>query len=150
MMVHPDCLRDPDVPILSNIMHHEQGQFEGPELEQADEIIDLFEAWDNAVIVCEDFQLRTIAAELSPVRIRAMLELYLHRLSEDPRPILLQMPSLAKSTVTDPRLKQWKLYRPGEEHARDSLRHAITFLRRCTKDQRLRKLAWPSIYGGLK
>lgn len=147
IMVHPECLSDPDVSILENILHYEQGQFEGPELDQADEIIGLLQAWDNAAIVCEDFQLRTTAAELSPVRIRAMVELYIHRDPEENRPIFLQMPSLAKTTVTDKRLKQWKLYRPGEEHARDSLRHSITFLRRASVDVRIRRAAWPSIYG---
>lgn len=151
MMVHPDCLTDPDVSILANIMHHEQGQFDGPEVEQAIQIIDLFDAWDTAAIVCEDFQLRTIAAELSPVRIRAMLELHLFREPDEGRSIFLQMPSMATGTMTDARLKDWKLYRPGQEHARDSLRHALMFLRRCTdpnQGARLRKLAWPHIYGG--
>ena len=102
---------------------------------------------DNAAIVCEDFQLRTLAAELSPVRIRAMIEMYIRLSPDENRPIFLQMPSLAKSTVTDARLKQWKLYRPGEEHARDSLRHSITFLRRASVDVRIRRAAWPAIYG---
>jgi hypothetical protein len=147
MMIHPDALKDPEISIVDNIMHYEQGQFEGAELDQAEEIIQLLQAWDNAVIVCEDFQLREITAELSPVRIRAMIEMYLRLDPEEDRPIWLQMPALAKGTITDQRLKQWKLYRPGQEHARDALRHSIMFFRRASAELKIRRTAWPEIYG---
>lgn len=149
IMVHPDALEDEDVSILANIMHYDQGQFEGTELEQADEIISLWEAWDNAALVCESFELRQADAELQPVIIRAMLEWYLHKLPRvERRPLFVQSPSLVMNSITDARLKRWGIYHKGQEHARDSLRHSIMFLRRAKEDQRIRKLAWPQLFGG--
>jgi hypothetical protein len=40
------------------------------------------------------------------------------------------MPSLAMSTVPDDRQKRWGFWVPGKEHARDAVKHNITFLKR--------------------
>lgn len=108
--------------------------------------------WPSAAVVVEDFILRTDRREksrelLSPVRITANLRHHLWRLG---RTMILQQPSMAKTTVTDERLKLWGCYSAvgGLRHARDADRHALTFIRRCYGAQGfpLRALAWPHIY----
>lgn len=117
------------------------------------EMLAIVDAWPGAASLCEDFILRTsnMARDvLSSVRVTAAFEFGLWMIGriEAPR----QSPSLAKTTVTDDRLKRWGFYRRegGMRHARDADRHAITFLRRCSmgaEGQALREQAWPHIYG---
>jgi hypothetical protein len=144
--VHPDALEDPDVPILENILHWDQGQIVGDEHSQVDHIIEMLDLWDGAAVLFEDFELRTMAAELSPVRITNTVSWALTRLFDPPRNIFLQMPAMAMTTATDARLRRWKLYRPGQEHARDATRHAIVFLRRAKQAARMRAAAFPHAY----
>jgi hypothetical protein len=149
MMVHREALEDPDVDILDNVLHWEQGQFEGEEVDQAFQIAELMDLWDDAAFVMEDFILQQFSQGrelLSPVRLTAMLSYHAAISYDSPRTIFLQMPSLAMSTVTDPRLKSWGFYKPGSVHARDATRHAITFLRRSKENTRLRRTAWPALY----
>jgi hypothetical protein len=149
IVVHGDSLSDPHCSILENIIHWEQGQFEGDEFAQADEIITLIDLWDDAAILFEDFILRKFSAGrelLSPVRITSMVAYHISRTYTPPRPIFMQMSELAMSTVTDDRLKKWGLYQPGEQHARDALRHSVTFMRRSKDNKRIREAAWPHIY----
>jgi hypothetical protein len=40
-----------------------------------------------------------------------------------------QTPSLAKTTVTDKRLKKLGLWVPGRDHERDALRHLVLYMR---------------------
>ena len=146
MTVHYEALLSDDYPILDNIIHHSQGELLGDEIGQLDEIASLFDVWDSAAIVFEDFQLRTLAAELSPVRIKAVAEYIAATMFLPARTVFDQMPSLAMTTATDERLKSWGLYHKGEEHARDAERHAITFLRRAKTNRKLRTAAWPKLY----
>jgi hypothetical protein len=151
MMVHPDALVDPDISVLSNIEHWTHGQFTGNEDDQAKQIIDLVEAWPDSALVMEQFKVRQMAVDLSPVRIIAKVEFGLKwMLDEDTiKPTrFMQMPALAKSTVTDARLREWGLYERagGMEHARDADRHALTFLRRAKERAQLRQQAWPYLY----
>jgi hypothetical protein len=117
------------------------------------EMLALIEQWPGAAILSEDFILRTsnMGREvLSAVRVTAAFEFGCWVLGR----ILVprQQPALAKTTVTDDRLKSWGFYRSegGMRHARDADRHSITFLRRC-KDPKegnaLRSMAWPHLYG---
>jgi hypothetical protein len=147
MTVHEAALRSDGYSILENILYWEQGQIEGEEVEQEEAIREMMDSWDGAALLFEDFQLRTLAAELSPVRITAVAVYMAQKMFLPPRPIFKQMPSLAMSTVSDDRLKSWGLYKRGQEHARDAERHAITFMRRAKSDERLRAMAWPSLYG---
>lgn len=39
-----------------------------------------------------------------------------------------QMAQQAKGFVTDEKLKKWGMYKPGQKHARDSIRHGCYFL----------------------
>jgi len=147
MSVHPEALEDHDYPILTNITFWQQGEIaEANEIRQTDVIAEFMEAWPNAAILFEDFHLRTLAAELSPVRITAMATYIAQTHFIPPRPVFLQTSSLAMSTVTDSRLKSWGLYKRGQGHARDAERHAIVFLRRASQHNTLRTAAWPNLY----
>lgn len=113
------------------------------------ELIELIKMWPEAAIVIEDFILRQFRKDrdlLSPVRITAAISQYLWSVNRD---YSTQQPSLAKSTMTDDRLKRMGLYRAdgGLNHARDADRHAITFLRRCKMNPHIRAAAFPHLYG---
>ncbi len=154
MCCEPDALSDPDVSVLASLGHRAHGQVGGNENEQAVALGELIAAWPGCAVVIESFTLRTfkMSAELlSPVRVTAKLELLLHMGSLDLDPnthIWKQEPSLAKSTATDQRLKDWGLYQKegGLEHARDADRHAITFLRRASSSKQLRYVSWPGLF----
>ena len=67
------------------------------------------------------------AVPLSPLRIGSMIALAAELAAVEVR---YQMASLAKTTVTDDRLRRWGLWAKGSSHARDAIRHAVTYLRR--------------------
>ena len=168
MVVHPEALVDPEIPILTNILDRANGQVraipatpngKAPKaLNLALEerrciktlVSDVLYPWYGAALVIEDFLLRKKVMDrelLSPVRLCAALELAaeyegfsmtLHR----------QSPSEAKTTATDARLKDWGLYSRagGMQHARDADRHSITFLRRAKARGSVRGEAWPHLY----
>lgn len=155
MCVEQDALSDPDVSILRSIAHKAQGQVAGDEDKQAMILIELIAAWPSAAVVIEDFILRKFVSGrelLSPVRITAKVEFALKYGLLDvgrPRDVFKQQPSLAMKTATDDRMKDWGLYirEGGEEHARDAMRHCITFMRRAGEKPALRSAAWPRVYG---
>ncbi len=124
--VHPEAMTgDPDIPIMANIEWWTAGQFTGRQDDQVDQIVAMVRSWPGARLVTEDFKVRQLNAELSPVEINAMV------LRETrPRYWVKQMPSLAMDTVTDERQKLWGFWIPGQEHARDAVKHNITFLKR--------------------
>lgn len=124
----------------------------GAEDEAVYRLAKLINQWPTAAVVVEDFILRAERKEksrnlLSPVRITAKLETYLWRQN---RPMFLQQPSQAKTTITDERLALWHCKADDglEDHARDADRHAVLFARRCLgpAGAGLKKLAWPHIY----
>lgn len=124
--VHPEAMSgDPDIKILPNILFWAAGQFSGLRNSQVDEIRDLIAEWHDARLVSESFRVRQLNAVLEPDRINAILEYVLR-----PRYLVYQEPGLAMSTVTDDRQKDWGFWVPGQEHARDAIKHNITFLRR--------------------
>lgn len=124
--VHPDAMGgDATIPIFSNIDLWTCGQFSGKQADQVDEAVALIEAYPAARLVTEDFKVRQLNALLDPAEINATLSWAIR-----PRYFVKQMPSLAMGTVTDERLKAWGFWVPGAEHARDAIRHNITFLRR--------------------
>jgi hypothetical protein len=106
------------------------GQMSGEEFQQAFDMSRLIDrVWPCAVII-EDFIPRQINKErwfLSPVRITNQLGMLMWLKD---RQWLLQSASLAKSTITDDRLKGATLWNPGQPHANDATRHLLTFLRR--------------------
>lgn len=127
--VHPDALSgDPAIGVVNNVEFWCAGQFEGDENSQADEIVELIEHWPSARLVIEDFILRkqSQARELlSPVRITSVLEWAVR-----PRYFIKQQPSLAMTTITDDRQKAMGFWVPGQQHARDAIKHNLTFLKR--------------------
>jgi len=134
--IWPEALTEPDVKILANIASWSAGEFTGSEAEMTDAMMDLIDAWsENALVGYEDFILRTFSMGrelLSPVRLGARLE---DRMYREQRMSQLQKPqqaSLALKKVTDERLKRWGFWDllKGQEHARDAVRHAITFASR--------------------
>lgn len=126
------------------ITHKDSGQFVGEVLEQGEEIATLFDAWPTAAIVLEHFQPRQAAYELSAIQVETIAE-YIAFCDRREETTFKQLPSLALSTITDERLKGWKLYKPGEQHGRDAFRHALMFHRRCMENSGLAKTAWPKL-----
>lgn len=154
MVVHPDALTEPDVPILSNIEYKAWGEIGGAGMANEGEqlalsrILDLVKGWPLTAVGTESFRLRQFTKDLellTPVRINAALKYALW--AGEWGQLWEQQPDLAKKTATDARLKQWGLYDSHSgPHARDATRHAITFLRRCKGRPRLREMAWPQLY----
>lgn len=137
--VHPDAVGgDPEIPVMDNVEFWTAGEFTGKQADQVDEILALVHDWPAARLVTEKFQIRQISALLDPAEINATL-----RWAVRPRYFVEQQPALAMSTVTDDRQKDWGYWIPGKPHARDAVKHAITFLKR-RKEQEVaaaRKLA---------
>jgi hypothetical protein len=124
--VHPDAMTgDPDITVMSNIEWWTAGEFTGSSLSQCDEVVELCVSWPGARLVTEDFKLRQMAAELDPVEINHTVAWALR-----PRYFVKQSAALAMGTVTDDRQKAWGFWIPGKPHARDAVKHAITFLKR--------------------
>ena len=102
-------------------------------------------------VVIESFTLRMFSQSpdlVSPVRIIAGVKQSLRDegLTPEPAYIFQQSPSTAKSVCPDRRLRQWDLYWGGQQHARDSLRHVVTFLRRAKEREHLREMAWDGLH----
>jgi hypothetical protein len=100
-------------------------------------MLGLVKDWPMAAVVVEDFILDMNRADqarhtLSPVRITSALSYGLHSMGHNPSKIIVQNRSLAKTTCTDDRLKNWGLYDSHSgPHARDATRHAFYVLRTC-------------------
>lgn len=154
MVVHPDALVDPDVPILANMEYHVTGQIPGAGMADESEqlaiskIMDLINGWAGSAIGTESFRLRQFTKDLellTPVRLNAAMKYALW--AGGWGQLYEQSPDMAKKTATDARLKDWGLYNMHSGgHARDADRHAITFLRRCKSNPNLRQLAWPWLF----
>lgn len=124
--VHPDAMGgDPDIPVIPNIEWWTAGEFTGNLDDQCDEAVELINSWPNARLVSEAFILRQLNADLAPVEMNAKM-----RWAFRPRYFSMQQASMAMSTVTDDRQKSWGLWVPGKPHARDGVKHAVTFLKR--------------------
>lgn len=79
---------------------------------------------ERVELVVEDFKLRQMAVELSPVEVTFALRAYL-RVLKLPDVAAYQSAGSAKSFGTAARLKHWRLYAigRGSDHKRDALRH---------------------------
>lgn len=122
------------------------------------QMLNIWENFDACAVVIEDFVLDVGKANmgrdlLTPVRIIAGFSTLLQysynaKIMES---VFIQNRSLAKTTCTDDRLKNWNLYDSNSgPHARDATRHAFYFLRDCCgdgDDARLKRhLAWPHLF----
>lgn len=107
------------------------GQMSGEEYQQSHDLFRLIKNCQPCAVVIEDFIPRFLNQArhfLSPVRITNQLTMLMW---DAKLPWLLQMPSMAKSTIPDEYLQAHDLYSPGMPHANDALRHCLTLLRRC-------------------
>lgn len=132
--VYLAAIEDESYRIKDNITFWTAGEFRGTESIQADQMFELVEAWPDAKVVIEDFILRKFSSArelLSPVRITERLDDRMYCNCPN-RPLIKQPASLAMTTVTDIRLKKMGLYNAlsGQEHARDAVRHNITWMKR--------------------
>lgn len=148
--VHPDSLTDPDCPIMSNITHKSWGQLIGTEMQQVDQMVELASGWPGAAIGVEDFIVRqyNMSREfLAPVRLTAAFSYTISR--QYKAKVWKQQPSLAKTTITDDRLKSMGFWSQTEAmpHARDGIRHSLTFLKRLKSQRNLLKEVFPALAG---
>ena len=140
--------RQKDILLNKRFWNHGEIDCRTDESEGIWAIKNLIDEYPLAAVVFEDFQLRQLAADLSPVRIISCVEQYFWE--KDRSSLFKQMPSM-KATATDDRMKNWGVYTPrgGLQHARDADRHLMIFLRRCLDTKTglaLRKKAWPQTY----
>lgn len=101
----------------------------------------------TVAIVVEDFivdfkQITKARDALSPVRVTAKLE---QALWDRGLHIHLQERSNPKVSMNNDRLRELGLLSDtaGQPHARDAMRHAMYFIRRCINSPELRHSAWP-------
>lgn len=122
-------------------------------------MVNMCDQYDNYAVVLEDFVLDVRKANmgrdlLTPVRIiSGFTALLQYSFIDEPvmEKVFIQNRALAKTTCTDDRLKNWKLYdRNSGPHARDALRHAFYFLRERfgggADASYKRHLAWPHLF----
>jgi hypothetical protein len=136
--VYKMAMTSPDYKILDNVVLWSAGEFVGGMVDQVREMMDLVNCWPEAKIIMEQFILRKMTMDpnmLDPVRVMSAFEFALatgRRRGEPVRVIILQQPSLAMSTVTDERLSAigYSDSLSGKPHARDAVRHNLTWLRR--------------------
>jgi hypothetical protein len=146
LRIHLIAMQSTEYRIIDNIVTWSAGQINGSVGHQIDKLVDLVDCWPEAEIVCEDFNLRQLRGGrelLDPVRIMEPLRWWLERggvrawdveEGEDwkPRELHIQQPGLAMSVITDERLESIGVLHltNSKPHARDALRHALTFARR--------------------
>lgn len=85
----------------------------------------MFLPWD--VIVSESFVLdgRTPNPDVTPLKIEGALESHAHRTSA----LLRLQRNNFKAHVDNDLLKKFNLYWPGQQHAMDSARHALAYMK---------------------
>lgn len=137
----------------SEVLEWEYGEITGHEVDQAIEICRILrttQGMDYKVgpaAVIEDFTIQINAPTtdpelLSPVRIGAMLVMCRRLRQMGDTHLVFQNRTIAKTTITDERLKALGYYVPGPDHIRDATRIAITALRRARQDMGFRDELW--------
>lgn len=150
LSIHDAAMRSPDYRILENVAYWSAGEITGPVERQIDKLIDLVDAWEDAEVGFESFHLRQLRGGpelLDPIRITQPVKWWLEmggKRAGDPdwlpRTVHFQQPSLAMTTITDELLRSTGILHltAGKPHARDALRHALTFARRVKKQMNQR------------
>lgn len=145
----------PDAP--SEIVERYSGEIRGRESDQVTKLcrwIRTVQGLDYKIgpaVICESFDFGGPQRDpevYSPVRIAAMLKFAYEQehlsLFGDAR-LVLQGRVIAKTTATDERLKEWRLWVPSStDHARDAERHIVTALRRAKQKRAFRDRLWDS------
>lgn len=139
--VHPEALTEPDVRILDNVLHFGFGEFEGGEFSQVDQMIELADEWENAILGTEHFILQQFRRDenlLTLVRLNAAFRYEMMRHGRSRR-VHRQNAQLAFTTITDARLASWGYASrlAGKPHAKDAVKHALTFLKRLKTQPKL-------------
>lgn len=159
MAVDP-CVLVGTKPIHRSLAHWACGETHGNENQMSSEMLELYDSWPDAAIGIESFVIQKFLQHrefLSPVRVRSKIEygLWLQEkweAAEDDRPIgrgrylFTQTPSLAKSTLTNDRQREYNLWSPGLDHKRDAIKHCFTFLQRAQEKPKMRAVAWPMLF----
>lgn len=134
--IWPEAMYKPDLKILAHVAAWSAGEFTGTEKQMVDQMMALVYAWsDHTAVGWEDFILQKFLMSrdlLAPVRVAARFEDRMECANREYQLRKPQLASLAMTTVTDERLKAWGFWNslPGQPHARDAVRHNITWLRR--------------------
>lgn len=126
-----EALRSPEYRIMDNVHFWTAGEFIGSVASQAEQMVDLVQCWPGSHVVMEKFVLYKLQADLRPVSIIGAYEALVSR-DVPGKTMIYQMPALAMETISDDRLKAmgWWGALVGKEHARDAVRHNLTWLRR--------------------
>lgn len=153
LCVKPRDLLNVKKPINSRLFQHiASGQIVGSEHAQIDQLTEIIDMWPEAAVLGESFVQRIRNTNLetdpaySPVRINAVLKWWL---ATEDRFLFKQSPDMGKSSWTDPMLVKSKMEPGGgykNRHARDAMRHGLTFIERARKQKGLRHAAWPKFY----
>lgn len=160
MWFDPVVLLDPARRLMHGLLAWQAWQISGPENNQVKQLCKVISSLggDEALSVgVESFVIRQMnmgADFLSPVRIRAALEFAAFSGIKDwsgqkrHYSVQTQSPSDAKNVVTDGRLREWQLWTPGPDHARDATRHAMLHLRKLRADvQKKGDAPFEKLYG---
>lgn len=85
----------------------------------------MFMPWD--IIVSESFVLdgRTPNPDITPLKIEGILEAHAHRTGA----LVRFQRNNFKAHVDNDLLKKFDLYKPGQPHAMDSMRHALAYMK---------------------
>ena len=95
------------------------------------ELMSLIEIAYPDVLVCENYRIyehklkRHANQEVYTLRLIGAID---YVCTHHQIPIVYQMASLAKGFVTDNKLKSWGMWKRGQRHARDAIRHGIYYL----------------------
>jgi hypothetical protein len=109
----------------------------------------LLEEYPEAAWGYESFQLHPGARSgevLSPVAVAEALAYAEIAYGENARVPFTQTASMAKTTITDERLRYVGCYYTGMPHANDAMRHALLFARAARANPSLRAAAWPRLF----
>lgn len=83
-------------------------------------------AFNPDVVVYETFDLWTLAADVTPIELIALMK-WQWRYEE--WSLAAQNPS-ERSVITDKRLKDWKLWTPGEKDINAAMKHLLVWMRK--------------------
>lgn len=125
----------------------EHGQITGSEDEQAFEVMCIAAEYQRSAMGIETFSPRKFSRDLtmySPMRIRSKIEFGLWYEEVD-RIVFKQSSSDAMTHLTNDRQRRHDLWIVGQEHARDAVKHCVTFFATAHDKPRLRPRAWPHI-----
>lgn len=103
----------------------------------------LIETYTPDIVVIEDYRIykwrakHHVGSEMLTTRVIGCIETLcvINGIS----PIIKQPAHVAKKFCTDSKLRAWVMYRPGQKHARDAIRHGCYFLLHGAVDKKQRK-----------